>query len=81
MSFKSNRNWSKYGRKGEIIEITIKDNNEQKIGDFKCFNNNDYSKVTKIIRDKFGYYPDWLNNEELKESKQETDWLKKDWEW
>ena len=81
MGFKSKKDWVNYKRQGEIIEIVIRDGGGQKIGDFKCINQKDYSKVIKIIKDKFGYYPDFESLDRKNELNKEKNWLEKDLEW
>ena len=79
MSFQNKKNWVKYKRVGEIIEITIRDGGGQNIGNFKCVNNKDWSRVVKLIKEKFGYE---VNEEDIQEEKdKEKNWLEKDWEW
>lgn len=80
MSFKNKRDWKVYKRQGEIVEIVIRDGGGQKIGDFKCINQKDYSKVINIIKEKFGYSPDFEQEKE-EELKKERSWLDKDMEW
>lgn len=84
MVYKPKNNWKPYGMKGEIVEIIIRDDRGQKIGNFKCITNKDYNKVLNLVEDKFGYYRE--NSNEIKEEKQEEinkekNWLEKDWEW
>ena len=79
MSYENKKNWVKYKRVGEIIEITIRDGGGQNIGNFKCINNKDWTRVVKLIKDKYGYE---VNEEDIKEEKdKEKNWLEKDWEW
>jgi hypothetical protein len=79
MSYQNKKNWVKYKRVGEIIEITIRDGGGQNIGNFKCVNNKDWSRVVKLIKDKFGYE---INEQDIeKEKDKEKNWLEKDWEW
>ena len=79
MGIKTNNEWVKYKRLGEIIEITIRDGGGQKIGNFKCTNNKDYSRVIKIIENKFGYSPTFKG--EFNKEKKDINWLDKDMEW
>ena len=82
MGFKNKKNWVAYKRQGEIVEIIIRDGGGQKIGDFKCINQKDYSRVINIIKEKFGYSPDFnIEEEKEKEISKEKGWLDKDLEW
>jgi len=86
MGFKKH-NWLEYGRKGNIIEITIRDEVGTKVDFFRVADNVNFKKVAKIIKQKYGYdfspeiTPEKSINNKDKEIKKEKGWLDKDWEW
>jgi len=86
MGFKKH-NWLEYGRKGNIIEITIRDEVGTKVDFFRVADNVNFKKVAKIIKQKYGYdfspeiTPEKSINHKDKEIKKEKGWLDKDWEW
>jgi hypothetical protein len=53
MSFKKH-DWMDYGRKGDIVEITIKDDMGGKIDFFKSNNPDDDKRIGEILRRKYG---------------------------
>lgn len=80
MGYKNKSDWINYSRRGEIIEILIRDQSGAKVGTFKANNQKDYSKVLRIIKDKYGYKPE----SEIKDSPnfdKEKNWLKSNSEW
>lgn len=78
MAFKK-QDWNNYKRKGEIIEITTRDQSGAKTGTFKATNQKDYSKVLGIIKDKLGYKPEIVSED--KEIEEEINWLKESVKW
>ncbi|HDK27246.1 MAG TPA: hypothetical protein ENG48_09225 [Candidatus Atribacteria bacterium] len=86
MGFKKH-NWLEYGRRGNIIEITIRDEVGTKVDFFRVADNVNFKKVARIIRKKYGFNfspeipPEKSINNKDKEIKKEKGWLDKDWEW
>ena len=72
MGFKKH-NWIKYGRKGNIIRIEIKENDGENIDYFQVNTQKDYAKIIKIIKDKYGFSPE-ISPEESTNAK-EDNWL------
>ena len=56
MAYKK-QNWMKYGRQGEIIEITMRDQTNAKIESFRCNSKQSYNRALKTISQKYGYTP------------------------
>lgn len=54
MAFKKQK-WMKYGASERIIEITIKDEMNNKIDFFKCNNNEALKKIIRVIHYKYGF--------------------------
>ena len=54
MKFKKH-NWMEYGRRGDVIEMTIKDSSGGKMDFFRCDNGGDYIKILRIIKSKYGF--------------------------
>jgi len=50
-------NWLSYGRRGNLIEITIRDETGTKLDFFRVADEESFKKVLKIIKDKYGYCP------------------------
>lgn len=73
-------NWMSYGRKGSIVDITIKDEDSRKIDRFICNSQKDYKKVLRLIKQKFGYdfEPEISKEESINK---EINWLKDDSKW
>ena len=80
MPFKKH-NWVKYGNNSNIVvELIIKEGSGMKIDSFRFNNNNDYSKISKVLEEKYGFKREVVKEiEETKE--QEKNWLEKDSEW
>lgn len=76
MGFKKH-SWIKYGRQGEIVQIKVLDSAGGKIDSFQCNSNEDYVKILRLIKRKYGY--DYKFKEE--DSKNDINWLKEDLEW
>lgn len=77
MGFKKH-NWIKYGSRGYIVEIKLKESTGSKI-DFLTYNSDDKKteeKILDILNRKYG-----ILTSSKKEKKKEGDWLKKDIEW
>lgn len=76
--------WMEYGRRGEIIEITVRDGSGGKIDFFKCNNKEDYRKILGMIRKKYGYSyrPEIGKEESINDLEKEKEKEKgKDIEW
>lgn len=73
IAFKKHR-WMSYGKKGNIIEIKIKDESDNPIDTFKCNNNEAFKIIAKIIRDKYGF--DFGVSVQSKKVEEEIDWIK-----
>ena len=67
--------WTHYGRQGEVVEIKITDASGGKLDNFRCSNNNDYPKVLKIIKEKYGFDPMPKIEKESPNFDKEKDWL------
>lgn len=50
--------WIPYGSfgNGDTIEITIKDGSGAKIDSMKCSNNEGFTRILNILREKYGFY-------------------------
>lgn len=44
-----------YGRRGNIIEIRIKDESDRTIDVFKCNNKEAFKTIARIIKQKYGF--------------------------
>jgi hypothetical protein len=66
--------WTDYGRHGTIIEIIIHDSGGERIEQFKFNNQKDYSKVLRIMKDKYGFD---FKQDNLEKEK-DTDFIKSD---
>ena len=75
MSFKT-QEWIEYKRRRDIIEIIIKDASEVKIMHFKCFNQKDYSRVIKLIKDKYGYSPEINKEDSINYKKKDSKYVR-----
>ena len=74
--------WIKYGRNDNIINIEIKDSTERKIDSFRCNNQEDYTRIMKIIKEKYGYSPEIDTNDSVNnKEKKDIDWLGSDELW
>ena len=73
-------NFIKYGRSADIISIEIKDSSDNLIDHFRCNNNQDYAKIIKILKDKYGFEPE-IGVDESINAEKEIDWLKSDTKW
>jgi len=85
MAFKKH-NWLQYGLRGNMIEITIRDEVGTKIDFFRVADNKNFRKIAKIIRDKYGFNfsPEIKPEESVnakEEIRREKGWLDKDLEW
>lgn len=84
-------NWLKYGKAGEIVEITIKDFQGKELDFFRCNNHEDYDKVIYLIQRKYGYGASHTSETKLKdevaeekaflEKTRQKNWLDKGTEW
>ena len=48
------QNWVKYGRRGEIIELTVRDVTNAKIESWRCNDNHSYNNALRTIWNKYG---------------------------
>ena len=82
MGFKKH-NWLSYGRKGNIIEISIKESDGANIDFFRVNNQEGYGEIIKMIREKYGYSPEISPEESVNEVKKEMKLLSadKDFKW
>lgn len=80
MPFKKH-NWVKFGNNnGIVVELIIKESSGMKIDSFRFNNNHDYSKISKVLEEKYGFKREVeKDKEEIKE--QEKNWIEKDIEW
>lgn len=74
-------NWLTYGRKGNLIEITIKDEVGTKLDFFRTTSQDKKSvkKIAKIIKDKYGF--DLKPEIKPEDSINNKKWFEKDIEW
>lgn len=71
-------NWIQYGRKGEMVEITIRDVNGAKLDFFRCNNKKEYPRIIKIINDKYGF-PSTVSPKVASDIlKEQKEWLSED---
>lgn len=85
MAYKKQK-WMQYGRRGNIIEIKIKDESDRTIDFFKCNNKEAFKTIAKILKNKYGFdfTPEIDVNGSVNTEKQienEKNWLEKDFEW
>ena len=85
MGFKKH-NWLTYGRRGDIVEITIRDETGRKLDFFRTADKESFKKIAKIIKLRYGFdFSPEIKPEEsvnAKEAlKKEKSWLDKDLEW
>ena len=67
-------NWVSYGRQGEIIEITVRGQDMQKLDSFRCNNKKDYGNIIRILKDKYGFSAE-VPIEKPQDFQEEQDWL------
>lgn len=81
MGFKKH-NWVKYGEKGNIAEITIRDQTGRKIDFFRFNSNNDYKNILGIMK-KYGFTinHNLEKKKEEEEVRNEINWLRKEMQW
>lgn len=85
MGFKKH-NWLEYGRKGDIVEITLKDSDGGKIDFFRSNNLEDDKRIGRILKEKYGrdFSPE-ISREKSINAKSEIDkekkWLDKNFGW
>lgn len=50
--------WIPYGSfgNGDVIEIIVKDGSGAKIDSMKCSNNEGFTRILNILREKYGFY-------------------------
>ena len=78
MSFKKH-NWIRYGRQGTIVKIELCDGSGAKIDSFNTNNQEDYSKIIRLIEQKYGYSPKpTIDVEDSINFDKEKGWLKSD---
>jgi len=83
MAFKKH-NWLTYGRRGNMIEITIRDEVGTKIDFFRTADDRNFRKIAKIIKEKYGFsFSQESNNDNESTEKliKEKNWLDKDIKW
>lgn len=81
MGFKKH-NWVKYGEKGNVAEITIRDQTGRKLDFFRFNNNSDYQTILGMMKKYgFSYNSSLSKKKEDDEIKNEINWLKKEMEW
>ena len=64
-------NWIKYGSKGNIIKVEINDETGRRLDFFICNNNKDFQPIAKIIKNKYGFSFQSVDND----IKEEMDFL------
>lgn len=70
------QSWLPYKRKAKVVEINVKDHDEQTLDFFKIYNKNtkDLNRILNLLKDKYDF--DLLNSK-----RQEKELLDKDLRW
>jgi len=79
-------NWLQYGKKGDMIEIIIRDETGRKLDFFRTADKKSFRKIAKIIKLRYGFdFSPEIKQEKFANTKgvlkEGKSWLDKDLEW